>query len=475
MSKLEKLSESPSLESFLSPQALKSLRADQAAGLIQSSKANLNKPDYTSQGELTKLFEMQQDEILISGPAGTGKSRACLQRLDGFALQYNESRHLIVRKTKTSMAESALLTYERDVMGFEHPIVQGAQRRYRQQYRYPNGSEIIISGMDKPTKIMSTEFDSIYVQEAIELIEEDWESLTTRLRNGRMPFQQIISDTNPGSPTHWLKQRADIGTTELIASTHEDNPVLWDMRKAAWTERGEKYIERLNNLTGARKQRLRFGRWVQAEGVVYEDYNPAIHLIDRFDIPDDWRKFRVIDFGFNHPFVCQWWAINPDGDMFRYREIYMSGRTVANHSARIKELSTGERFESTVCDHDAEDRETLRENGIRNIPAKKDVSVGIDKLTERLLINPVTNKPRIFFMRDSLVELDRDLYERKAPTSTEQEFDGYIWRDLTNKEEPVKDNDHGMDATRYAVMYADKGLPTAKVYIIGKGYIDINE
>jgi hypothetical protein len=45
----------------------------------------------------------------------------------------------------------------------------------------------MIGGMDKPTKIMSSEYDFIYVQEAIELTETDWENLTTRLRNGRCP------------------------------------------------------------------------------------------------------------------------------------------------------------------------------------------------------------------------------------------------------------------------------------------------
>ena len=63
---------------------------------------------------------------------------------------------------------------------------------------------------------MSTEYDMIYVQEATELTEDDWEALTTRLRNGRAPIQQLIADCNPAEPTHWLKARCDSGQTRML-------------------------------------------------------------------------------------------------------------------------------------------------------------------------------------------------------------------------------------------------------------------
>src|SRR5690606_16389199 len=126
------------------------------------------------------------------------------------------------------------------------------------------------------------------------------------------------------------------------------------------TEQGRRTLAVLDALTGVRYQRLRKGKWVSAEGQIYETFGPAIHLVNRFDIPQDWRRIRVIDFGMRHPFVCQWWAIDPDGRMYMYREIFMTNRTVRRHSEQIKSLSEGERIEATICDHDAEDRETLR-------------------------------------------------------------------------------------------------------------------
>jgi phage terminase large subunit len=362
-------------------------------------------------------------------------------------------RALIVRKTRTSLSESALVTFERDVLGLDHPmVVDGPRRPYRGSYRYENGSQVNTGGMDKPGRVLSSEYDIIYCQQAEELAEEDWETLTTRLRSDKMPFRQMIACCNPDRPTHWLKARCDEGKAALLDSRHEDNPILWDGR--AWTPLGVDYISKLDALSGARKQRLRYGRWVQAEGLVFNGWNAAVHLVDRFDIPAQWTRFRVIDFGYTNAFVCQWWAVDRDGRMFCYREIYHTQRTVKVHAQKIKELSAGERITATVCDHDAEDMATLRENGIATRAAKKAVSVGIQKVQERLKAAG-DGRPRLFFLRDSLVEVDPSLVEAKKPINTVQGFDGYVWSNSKTKEAPVKENDHGMDSVRYAVMYRD--------------------
>lgn len=416
-------------------------------------RKRINQTPYIPYGECLQLYETEKDEVLISGPAGTGKSRACLEKIHYLMQKYDGARALIVRKTRASLTESALQTYERWVLGHDHPIIRGGtQRRFRHNYLYPNGSEIIVGGMDNPIRIMSTEYDIVFVQEAIELFEGGWEDLTTRLRTGPVPHQSIIGDTNPGPPMHWIKQRCDQGMTALLESRHEDNPRLYDHGDGEWTDEGIGYIARLDKLTGTRKQRLRYGKWVQAEGVIYTDYDPVIHLIDRFEIPASGLRFRIIDFGYVNPFVCQWWYVDYDGRMYMYREIYHTQRTVKTHAKKIN--SFDEEIAWTVCDHDAEDRATLEENDIPNDAARKAVSVGIQKVQERLAIAG-DEKPRIFIMRDSLVETDQSLVDAKKPWCTEQEFADYVWSNKITKEEPVKQNDHGMDSVRYAVMSVD--------------------
>jgi phage terminase large subunit len=149
--------------------------------------------------------------------------------------------------------------------------------------------------------------------------------------------------------------------------------------------------------------------------------------------------------------------------MYLYREIYMTKCTVRVHAKKINELSQGERIEQTICDHDAEDRATLLENGITSIAADKRIKVGIDKVSERLDLRE-DKKPGIFFFKNALVEMDTSI-ERGKAKCTYQEFPGYVWPRTSDgrpvKEVPVKVDDHGMDTTRYAVMYVDGGLPSA--------------
>jgi phage terminase large subunit len=393
------------------------------------------------------------------------------EKVHACCLRWPDSRWLIVRKTRESLSESALVTYESKVLPEGSSIALGASRRMRQVYTYPNGSEIIVGGLDKPSKVMSTEYDGVYVQESIELHENDWESLTTRLRNGVMPFQQLLADTNPDQPFHWLKVRCDRGDTVMLESRHEDNPVLWDRTRVQWTPEGAAYIAKLDRLTGARKQRLRYGRWVQAEGVVYEGFDRSVHLIDRFDIPPEWRRIRVIDFGYVNPFVCQWYAMDRDGRMFLYREIYMTNRTVAVHARKISDLSIGEKYEETLADHDASDRATLAECGIHTRAAKKDIRLGIDAVTDRLKLQG-DGRPRLFILRDSLVERDSVLEEQKLPCCTVDEFDCYVWPKgmdgKPKKEEPVDKDNHGMDCLRYSSIYVDKPRMPMLVSIGGR-------
>ncbi len=419
--------------------------------------------NYEPRGILAEVQHLNNPEIVISGPAGTGKSRACLEKMNTWAWQYPGMRGLILRKTRASLTESGLVTFERDVLGEGNPIAAGPQRVNRHSYLYPNGSELVVGGLDKPTRVMSTEYDLIYIQEAIELSMDEWESLTTRNRNFITPLQQIIADTNPDKPRHWLKARCDQNATRLLDSRHEDNPRLWDAERGEWTPKGVAYIARLDALTGPRKLRLRYGRWVQAEGVVYENYEPSLHLIDRFNVPSEWRRLRVVDFGYTNPFVCQWWAIDPDGRAYLYREIYMSQRLVEDHARQIVELSAGERIEATIADWDAEDRATLDRHGVPTIPAIKDVSPGIQAVQQRLKIAG-DGRPRIFFLRDSVVEADPAMIEAKKPTSTVEEIDGYVWsksqEGKATRENPVKVDDHGMDGTRYMAAYLEsQGRP----------------
>lgn len=290
--------------------------------------------------------------------------------------------------------------------------------------------------------------DIVWIEEANAFALADFEEIIARMRGKAAPWTQIILTTNPDTPYHWINRNLIIGGQAAVYySNWRENP-----------HNPPDYGSKLDMLSGVRRKRLRDGKWVQAEGVVYEDYDASIHVIKPFPIPADWRRIRVIDFGFTNPFVCQWWAIDPDDRMYLYREIYMSRRTVRVHAEQINQFSKDEDIEITICDHDAEDRATLTENGIYNIGAKKDISTGIQGVEGRLKIRE-DGKPGLYIFSGCLVEVDTSLVsdEQTKPTCTEEEFPGYIWpshkEGKEQKETPVKINDHGMDTLRYAVRY----------------------
>jgi phage terminase large subunit len=420
---------------------------------------------YAPRGAAHELFGTHAGEVLLAGPAGTGKSRAALEKLHATALAVSGMRGLIVRKTLSSLGTTALVTWREHVIAeaLDAGLVDfyGGSPEQPPQYRYPNGSIVAVGGMDKSTRIMSSEYDMIFVQEAIELTVDDWEAITSRLRNGKVSYQQLIADTNPSTPTHWLKARCDRGQALLLHSRHEDNPRLY-AEPGRLTGPGAAYMARLDALTGVRRERLRYGRWVAAEGMIYEDWDEAVHLIPHGAIPDEWARYLSVDFGYTNPFVAQWWAEDPDGRLVMYREIYQTQRLVEQHALDIAALSEHEpRARAIVCDHDAEGRATLEKYLHRSTRgADKRVTVGIQEVASRLG-RTGDGRPRLSIMRGALVHpTDPDLLDAKRPTCTAEEIPGYVWDVAAGKapkEVPRKEDDHGMDAMRYLVMFRARG------------------
>lgn len=421
---------------------------------------------YVPLGASRELFTCRAGEICLDGPAGTGKTRSILEKLHLCMLKYPGSKALMTRKTNTALAATAMQTFQHKVL---HPLDGvrwfGGSRKDPPGFNYPNGSRIVVCGLDKPEKVMSSEYDIIYINEATECKLEDIEALTTRLRNGVIPYQQLLMDCNPSFPEHWLNKRMQTEQTLRFLSRHEDNPVLYDAKAGEWTEPGRVYIDRLDKLTGVRYQRLRLGKWAAAENTIYQDcWDANINLIDSFPIPREWPRFIGIDFGFTHPFCCQWWAQDPDGRLYLYREIYMTKKLVEDHAKDIIRHSgwrnkDGDPLPYAIYrDHDAEDGATLDRHlkvagfSIRTTPAVKAVTKGIQAVSERM--RPAGDgKPRLFIMRGALVEIDRELQGSGLPYSTLHEIDMYEWNDA--KDMPVKAYDHGMDTMRYIVASLD--------------------
>lgn len=413
---------------------------------------------YEPRGNCLQLFKRKDKFLLLDGPAGTGKSRAALEKLNALCEHYPGIRCLMVRKTRASLTQAAVVTFENLVLNGEHRT-RCPFSTAKQAYVYPNGSIIAVGGLDKATKVMSTEWDVIYIQEATEMTEEEVDQLTLRTRYDHMPYQQVIADCNPGPSTHFLKQWFDSGRIVRLQTYHRDNPVYAN-EDGTETDKGKKYLDKLRALSGVMRDRFYEGIWRSAAGMVYTDWNPDVHMVHRFQIPRDWSRYWAVDFGHTHPFVWQAWAEDGDGRLYRYREIYRTETLVEDHAREILRICEGEpKPRAIICDHDAEGRATLeRHLDFETLPAYKAVIEGIQAVQKRLR-KATDDRPRIMLMRDSLVAPDEALADVHLPTCTEQEIEAYVWDTRLSRgvkvDEPMKKFDHGCDAMRYLVAFVD--------------------
>jgi len=403
--------------------------------------------------------------MVISSGAGTGKSWMALHKVNAFCLRFPGALGLVVRKFAESLKNSVIPSIEQIVPQSVLHVPS------KSRFEYPNGSVIVYGGMkDKKQreKIRSVAnktsgVDIALMEEGSGFEEDDFEEIGGRMRGTAAPWTQIMLITNPDAETHWINQKLirkyQSGLSSALSCYFprcEDNPTLTPA-----------YLERLRNLTGVRRARLYEGKWVRAEGTVYgASWDASVHIVPNQhnqpawfpNPPREWRRIRAIDLGFVNARVCLWIAIDEDGGMWVYRQIYRTRQRATDFAKEIIRRSMGESIEVTVCDHDAAERADLEAEGVITIAANKAVSRGIQAVEQRLL--GLGNGPRLHFLRGSLVAEDEQLRADFKPCSVEEEFDVYVWAKngdgSVNKEEPKKEHDHGLDALRYGVIYEDR-------------------
>lgn len=427
-------------------------------------------PTPTLRGAALDMWHSTDHEAILAGAAETGKTYACLHKLHMLMLKHPGAQAAIVRKTYSSLHGTALQTFRR-ILG-KDTTVHSFGGEKPEWFDYPNGSRVFVGGMDNPQKVLSSERDLIYVNQAEELELGDWETLTTRCtgRGGVMPFAQIYGDCNPGPATHWLLNRPSL---KLLYSHHEDNPTLFD-DTGNQTEQGRKTLAVLDALTGVRHKRLRLGLWVGAEGMVYEDWNRETHLVDDAQLqewgilteegkPNHANLQAVIggvDWGFTNPGVLAVWAVDKDGRVYLLREWYMTGKTIDWWIERGIEARDWWGIRLFVCD--PAEPAYIRQLNVAKLGAiggKNDIAPGIQALQARLKTQG-DGRARLYVRRDHLAERDPRREASHLPCGFVEEIEGYVWTKSkeggAEKEEPVKHNDHSCDQARYVSMHLSR-------------------
>lgn len=253
---------------------------------------------------------------LLSGPFETGKTWAALWRLDQEARANKGGQYAIVRKVRNDMDGSVLVTWRKVIERAGGGVtVFGGEKP--QWYDYPNGARVWVGGLDRPEKTLSGERDGVYVNQAEELAEQDWE-LLTRATTGRgavTAHPMLFGDCNPGGEDHWILSRKQAGSLTLLVSRHEDNPSLYLGDRVTLTEQGERSMAALNRLTGVRYSRGKLGLWVGAEGAYFAQLDERLHMCDLVRVPDGWPAWGALDYGYAHPLAFGVFTQSPEGNV----------------------------------------------------------------------------------------------------------------------------------------------------------------
>lgn len=283
-----------------------------------------------------KVNESRKRYVLLKGSAGSGKS---VDLANDYILklsspEYKGANLLCVRKIDESNRDSTFAELKTAIFRIfgsaweKHWSVRESPLRLECK---DTGNTVIFRGMkdDKQReKVKSITSDKgkltwIWVEEATELTEEDWDILDDRLR-GKLDnpnlYYQMRGSFNPVSSTHWIKGKFfDSQDDNVLAhsSTFLDNLFVDEQYKMRMERRRERDPE------GYRVYAL--GEWGLLGGQYFNNWSESLHVIKPFKIPDGWLRFRSMDWGSYHPYSCHWYAIDYDGVMYVYRELYGYG------------------------------------------------------------------------------------------------------------------------------------------------------
>lgn len=283
-----------------------------------------------------EVDESRKRYVILKGSAGSGKSTDTaldfiLKLSDNY---YKGANLLCVRKIEESNRDSTFAELKKAI----YTIFGSKWEKYWLVRESPmrltclaTKNRVIFRGMkdekqrEKAKSITSDEgkITWIWVEEGTELTEDDFDILDDRLRgilDNPNLFYQIKMTFNPVSSTHWIKSKFfDVPDPNVLthSSNYKENRFIdeqFKMRMERDKERNPEHY-RVYGL----------GEWGMLGGQFFNGWKESVHVIKPFKIPDGWTKFRMMDWGSYHPYGCLWVAVDYDGTMYAYRELYGYG------------------------------------------------------------------------------------------------------------------------------------------------------
>ena len=434
-------------------------------------------------GPQEDFLASSEQEVLYGGAAGGGKSYAMISDPVRY-LNNPKANMLLVRRSTEELRE--LISVSKQLYPRAIPGIKFNERE--KTWRSPCGASLWMSYLEREddlTRYQGQAFNWIGFDELTQWPDSTaWDYMRSRLRSADPELSKTIgmrATTNPGGRGHsWVKKMfidpAPHNTTFWAKNQETGEDLRWpadskfavenncvgdrmfkrrfipaSLRDNPYLAGDGMYEANLLSLPEAQRRRLLEGDWSVAEGAAFSEWIPNEHVIEPYDIPHSWAKFRACDYGYGSMTAVLWFAVAPDEQIVIYRELYINRTTASDLADIINEIERGEKIRYGVLDsslwHQRGDTgpslaEQMIAKGCRWRPSDRSKGsrvAGKNELHRRLQIDEFTGAPRIVFF-NTCRNIISDIPSLPLDKNNLEDVD------------TKSSIDHGYDALRYGLM-----------------------
>jgi hypothetical protein len=283
-------------------------------------------------GPQTRFLELPDEniDVLYGGAAGGSKSTSLLLYALRACTRYPGLQAFWFRRTFPELQQSVLRMLARYQYG--KPLgCRWNESKFELQWQ--SGSILTFGhakNVQEASALLSAEINLLLIDERTTLPPPVVDLLYSRVRSGvaGVPCLGIRSATNPGEIGH-ARVKADYveatghGEHEIPSDKHGRRRIFLQARAVDTPQLGEEYRRSLEGLPEKFRKAYLEGDWNTFAGQMFPELSWDRHVIAPFTIPETWRKYVGVDWGFTNPWGVGWFAVDPDGRVILYRELYL--------------------------------------------------------------------------------------------------------------------------------------------------------
>ncbi len=295
------------------------------------------------------------DYVFYGGAAGPGKSYFLRHYPVKFLIEtcFNKLGLRGVRAGVFCEDYPALHDRHLSKIPYEFPDWLGAYKGQTHEFilheRF-GGGVIAFRNLDDPSKYLSSEFALIEVDELTKNKKETFDFLRLRKRWPGIERTKFIAASNPGGIGHgWVKdlfidhrfppEETEAYQFHFVKALPTDNKYL-----------PETYYNTLSSLPERLRKAYRDGNWDVFEGQYFTEWDREKHVCVPFPISPYFKLYRAYDHGRANAACCKWYAVDYDGRVWVYRELYVKGLNVDEIAKEILRMSGNEQYEYSIAD-----------------------------------------------------------------------------------------------------------------------------